>query len=300
MIKYIDAKHILQKNKTLDWFGAEYCVNLYRGCSHGCIYCDSRSSCYQDFEFDQIKPKRNAISILESELSHKRKRGVIDTGAMSDPYNPFEKELNITKDFLYLVNQYDYGVSITTKSTLIERDIDVLQSISYKAPVICELTITAAKDELSKKLEPHAPPSSERFRTLETLANAGLFAGIVLMPVLPFIEDTIENITSIIDLAADAGASFIYPYFGVTLRHNQREYFYAKLASLFPNHGYVNLYKDIYGDTYECVSKNLQELEYRFTEKCEKHNILYKMDDIISSYKSRYITQQLTIFDLLN
>lgn len=300
MIKYVDAKHILQNNKTLDWFGAEYCVNLYRGCSHGCIYCDSRSSCYQDFEFDLVKPKRNAISILKSELAHKRKRGIIDTGAMSDPYNPLEKDLNLTRDFLHLAEQYDFGVSITTKSLLIERDIDILKSISCKKPVICELTITTAKDELSKKLEPHAPSSSNRFKTLETLSNAGLFAGIVLMPVLPFIEDTTENISAIVELAAAAGASFIYPYFGVTLRHNQREYFYNKLATLFPHRGYVNLYKEIYGESYECVSKNLQEIEYVFAEKCEKHNILHKMDDIVSSYKSNYTSQQLTLFDLWN
>lgn len=300
MIKYIEAKHILQTNKTLEWFGAEYCVNLYRGCSFCCIYCDSRSSCYQDFEFDLIKPKKNAISILESELAHKRKRGIIDTGAMSDPYNPLEKELNLTKDFLSLANQYDFGVSITTKSTLIERDIDILHSISCKNPVICEITITTAKDDLSKKLEPYAPLSSKRFKTLEKLSNAGLFAGIVLMPVLPFIEDTSDNISSIIQLAADAGASFIYPYFGVTLRHNQREYFYNKLASLFPNHGYVELYKKMYGESYECISKNLQEIECLFAENCEKHNILYKMDDIIYSYKTKYSSKQLTLFDLNN
>ena len=298
MIKYVEAKHILQNNKTLDWFGAEYCVNLYRGCSHGCIYCDSRSSCYQDFEFDLVKPKRDAISILKTELAHKRKRGIIDTGAMSDPYNPIEKKLNLTRDFLYLADQYNFGVSITTKSLLIERDIDILKSISNKNPVICELTITTSKDDLSKKLEPYAPSSSNRFKTLETLSKSGLFAGIVLMPVLPFIEDTKENISEMVELAAASGASFIYPYFGVTLRHNQREYFYNKLAALFPNSEYVNQYRKIYGESYECVSKNLREIEQVFVEKCEKYNILYRMDDIVASYKSNYTSQQLSLFDL--
>ena len=152
MIKYFESKHILHKTKTLEWFGAEYSVNIYRGCSHGCIYCDSRSSCYQDNCFDIIKPKRNVISILQEELHHKRKRGIIDTGAMSDPYNPLEKKLCLTRSFLELVANYDFGISITTKSCLIERDIEILQRIKLQNPVICELTITTACDELSQKI----------------------------------------------------------------------------------------------------------------------------------------------------
>lgn len=298
MIKYVEAKHILQKSETLDWFGAEYCVNLYRGCSHGCIYCDSRSSCYQDYEFDLVKPKRNAIPILENELAHKRNRGVIDTGAMSDPYNPLERKLGLTRDFLSLAEKYEFGVSITTKSQLIERDIDLLKAISIKNPVICELTITTHDDELAKKLEPNAPKSSSRFDTLETLSKAGLFAGIVLMPVLPLIEDTELNISRIVELAASAGASFIYPYFGVTLRRNQREYYFEKLNQLFPNEDFVKRYKHIYGESYECVSDNCKELESIFVEECEKNGILYCMSDIVSHYKDSYKIEQLSLFDL--
>lgn len=288
MIKYFESKHILQTNKTLDWFGAEYCANLYRGCSHGCIYCDSRSSCYQDFEFDIIKPKRNAISILEDELSRKRKKGIIDTGAMSDPYNPLEVDLKLTRDFLSLADKYDFGVSITTKGLLIERDIDLLTSISMKNPAICELTITTYQDQLSKKIEPHAPVSSKRFKTLSTLSNAGLFAGIVLMPVLPFIEDNENNILEIVKQAADSGARFIYPYFGVTLRHNQREYYYSKLDSIFPNMNYLRQYKSVYGESYECVVPNHEELELLFQEKCNNYGILYRMSDIIQEYQTAY------------
>lgn len=299
-MKYFDAKHILQTNKNLDWFGAEYCVNLYRGCSHGCIYCDSRSSCYQDFEFDIVKPKRNAIRILENELSHKRKKGIIDTGAMSDPYNPLEVKLKLTRDFLTLVYRYNFGVSITTKGVLIERDIDLLTSISKKNPVICEFTITTYQDQLSQKIEPHAPVSSKRFKTLSILSNAGLFTGVVLMPVLPFIEDNESNILEIVKRAADSGAKFIYPYFGVTLRHNQREYYYNKLESIFPNMNYLMRYKAVYGESYECVVPNYEKLELLFQEKCNQYGILYRMPDIIQEYKKKYDINQLSLFDFIS
>lgn len=300
MIKYFESKHILQKNKSLDWFGAEYCANLYRGCSHGCIYCDSRSSCYQDCEFDIIKPKRNAISMLEDELSHKRKKGIIDTGAMSDPYNPLEVDLKLTRNFLSLVDKYCFGVSITTKGLLIERDIDLLTSISKKNPAICELTITTYQDDLSKIIEPNAPVSSKRFKVLSTLTNAGLFAGIVLMPVLPFIEDNENNILEIIKQAADSGARFIYPYFGVTLRHNQREYYYNKLVSAFPDTNYLMQYKSLYGESYECAIPNRAELELIFQEKCNHYGILYRMSDIIREYKKVYNLKQLSLFDFIS
>ena len=297
MIKYIEAKHILHRNKSLDWFGAEFTVNLYRGCSHGCIYCDSRSNCYQDSEFDIIKPKQNAISILESELASKRKSGIIDTGAMSDPYNPLERKLSLTEQFLRLAYKYDFGVSITTKSQLIERDIELLKSISASHPVICELTITTGYDSLSKVIEPYAPPSSIRFATLKKLSDAGLFAGVVLMPVLPFLEDSNKNIIQLVEHAHVAGASFIYPYFGVTLRDNQRDYFFDKLNLAFPRYQFVSRYISSFGNSYECISPRFQEIKSLFEELCDKYNILYKMDDIIDAYQSPYIHHQLSLFD---
>jgi len=297
MIKYCDAKRILHKCKTLDWFGADYVVNLYRGCSHGCIYCDSRSNCYQDLEFDLIKPKRNAISILNSELASKRRTGIIDTGAMSDPYNPLEKQLCLTRQFLELAERYGYGVSITTKSQLIERDIEILKSISKFHPVICELTITTAFDKLSKVIEPYAPLSSSRFATLEKLSNAGIFSGIVLMPVLPFIEDSDKNITQIIVQAASVGVSFIYPYFGVTLRENQRKYYFEKLTEAFPTYQLVSKYVSVYHNSYECISPRILNLKSIFEELCDKFNILYRMDDIIHQYQLRYSYEQLSFFD---
>lgn len=297
MIQYFEAKHILHRNKSLDWFGTDFTVNLYRGCSHGCIYCDSRSSCYQDSEFDIIKPKRDAISILESELAGKRKCEIIDTGAMSDPYNPLERQLNLTGQFLLLAEKYGFGVSITTKSQLIERDIEILKMISVYHPVICELTITTDYDVLSKVIEPFAPPSSVRFATLEKLAKAGLFSGIVLMPVLPFLEDSDKNVIRLVEHASDAGAAFIYPYFGVTLRDNQREYFFNKLYAAFPRYHFVSQYVSLFGNSYECISPRFQEIKSLFEELCKKHNILYKMDDIVAAYQSPYIQKQLSLFD---
>lgn len=297
MIKYIDAKQILQKNKTLDWFGADYYVNLYRGCSHGCIYCDSRSACYQDTEFNIIKPKRNAIQILETELRRKRKGGIIDTGAMSDPYNPYEKKLELTRNFLLLVQKYQYGVSLTTKGTLIERDIDILKRIAKNAPVICEMTITTSDDNLSRIIEPYAPVSSKRLQSLKRICDENIFAGIVLMPVLPFLEDTKKNILSIVRMASGAGARFIYPYFGVTLRQNQREYYFEKLVELFPNKFYVNEYIENYGNQYECVSLRKAQLEEVFQKECDKYGILYSMDSIVAEYKKNYQDGQMSLFD---
>lgn len=299
MIKYVDAKQVLQKNKTLDWFGADYCVNLYRGCAHGCIYCDSRSSCYNDFEFDTIKPKRNAIEILEKELCSKKKKGIIDTGAMNDPYNALELKLEYTKNFLILADRYGFGVSITTKSDAILRDTYLLKQIAKKNPVICEFTITTTDDNLCQLLEPRAPVSSKRFDALKKLVDEDLFAGIVLMPVLPFIEDTPENIDAIVEKAASAGAHFIYPYFGVTLRHNQREYYYQQLNKIFPKADLHNKYMSYFGNQYECISPRIVELQNLFETKCRKYNILFKMDEIVMCYKKRYESKQLSIFDYL-
>ncbi len=295
MIKYIDAKHILHRNKTKDWFGADYCVNLYRGCCHGCIYCDSRSECYQDYDFDTVKPKKNAIAILESELMHKRKTGIIDTGAMSDPYNPLEKNLKLTRQFLFLAQKYEFGVSVTTKGILIERDIDILQEISHNFPVICQMSITTANDKQSSVLEPRAPVSSQRFHTLSELSKAGIFSGIVMMPVLPFLEDNEENILSIVRMAAEAGAKFIYPYFGVTLRQNQREYYFKKIREIFPEHQYTKQYLKNYENQYECISPHVSELNRLFQSECRKYGILFKMESIISEYQQKYQQEQLSL-----
>lgn len=294
-MEFIDCKTILRKSRNLNWFDAEFTANLYRGCCHGCIYCDSRSSCYQNFNFDVVKAKKNAIEILDRELSSKKKSGVIDSGSMGDPYNPFEKELFLTRRFLELCIKHGFGVSITTKSALIERDIDLLCEISRLSSVICEITITAGNDNLSRLVEPNVSPSSRRFKTIKTLSAQGIYTGVLLMPVLPFIEDFEENIISILEQAHDSGAQFVYPYFGVTLRQNQREWFYEQLQKRFPHRYLDRLYRETYGMTYECMSINESRLEKLFESICQKYDLLYKMDDIIQTCRSKYMYDQISL-----
>ena len=185
-MEYIDAKTILTKCKSTEWFGTDYNMNIYRGCCHGCIYCDSRSECYNIDNFDKVRAKKDVLPLLRDELKRKVRSGVIGTGAMSDPYNPFEKELQLTRHSLELIDAFNFGISIVTKSALITRDIDILQNIKEHSPVICKLTITAADDSLCRKIEPHVSLSSERFEAMHTLSNHGIFSGeIRILPGLP-------------------------------------------------------------------------------------------------------------------
>ena len=277
------------------WFGSNYNMNIYKGCCHGCIYCDSRSECYGVENFDEVRVKENALFIIERELKSKRKKGVVGTGAMSDPYNPFEKEYRLTRGALELINRYGFGVSIATKSNLITRDIDILSEISKHSPVLTLITITAADDDLCKKVERSAPVSSERFKAIKELSDAGISTGILLMPVLPFIEDTEGNISDIISHAHENGAKFIYPAFGVTLRQNQREWFYDRLDESFP--GLKEKYLRFYGNSYECSSSKSKVLWNLFSLKCNELGILYRMEDIIHTYKKGYENEQTSLFD---
>lgn len=293
-MEFIPAKTIITKTKTTAWFGTDYNMNIYKGCCHGCIYCDSRSDCYRVEDFDRVRAKENALEIIRDELRRKVRTGVIGTGAMSDPYNPFEKELCLTKHALELADAFDFGIAIATKSSLITRDVDILKMIAEHSPVICKITITSADDEISRKIEPFTASSSQRMEAIQKLSQAGIFTGILLMPVLPFINDTRENIGKIIKGAKENGARFIYPAFGVTLRSNQRVYYYDKLDSLFP--GLKDKYIRQYGERYQCSSPKAKELYQFFAEECEKNKLLYKMQDIISAYKRGYEYQQLSLF----
>lgn len=276
------------------WFGNNYNMNIYKGCCHGCIYCDSRSECYRVDDFDRVRAKENALTLIEHELRTKRKKGVVGTGAMSDPYNPYEKEYKFTRGALELINRYGFGVSIATKSDLIIRDIDILKEISTHSPVLIKITITTAYDDLCNKLEPNVALSSQRFKAIRELSSQGIFAGVLMMPVLPFIEDTEDNINSIIELAQKSGAKFIYPAFGVTLRQNQRDWYYKKLDELFPT--IKDKYIKHFGNSYECRSPKAKELLGLFKKKCNESGILYKMNDIISEYKKPYHVEQLSLF----
>lgn len=293
-MEYIKAKTIVQRTANSNWFGADYNMNIYKGCCHGCIYCDSRSECYQIENFDQVRAKQDAISIIQEDLRHKTKTGIIATGAMSDPYNPFEKELKLTREALMLVNTYRFGIAIATKSPLVTRDIDILKQIQSHSPVIVKMTITTYNDDLCRKLEPNVTVSGERFAALKQFSENGIYCGILLMPLLPFINDTKENILGIVQKAKECGAKFIYPSFGVTLRQNQRDYFYTQIEKHFP--GLSKRYQQTFGLNYQCHSVNAKELYQLFAQKCQQLGITYKMQDIIREYKHDTQPIQLSLF----
>ena len=295
-MEFVKAKTILSKvNYGNDWYGIDYNMNLYRGCPHKCIYCDSRSNCYHIENFDMVRGKENALKILEQELIKKRNKGVIGIGSMSDTYNPLEKEYEQTRGALKLISKYGFGVSIDTKSDLILRDIDLLKEINSKNNVIIKFTITTPNDELSKIIEPNVCASSERLQAIKKLSDSGIFVGIMMNPVLPFITDNEEDIKELVKLAYENGAKFIHTYMGMTLRENQRDYYFDKLDEHFI--GLKEKYIKYYGDRYNCVVLNAKRLYKIFIDECNKYGILYNMNDIIKAYKKDVKSnKQLTLF----
>lgn len=282
-IKYITAKSILSSIKNDTYFGTGYSVNLYRGCSHGCIYCDSRSDCYQIENFDDILVKKNAIELLEDALPRKREVRTIGFGSMNDCYMPVEKHLKMTRRALEVLRDAKtksgaprpFPVHIITKSTLVTRDIDLLLELS-KTYAAVSITITAAEDQLSKMVEPAAPPSSARFEALKKLSDSGIYCGITLMPVLPFIEDSEENISGILLRAKEAGVKYILFTPGMTIREGQREYFYAALDRKFP--GLRRRYEQSFGLKYGVGSPNASRLWGLFSKMTQEFGISSRMD----------------------
>lgn len=295
-MEFIKTKTILSKVKTSEyWYGVDYNMNLYRGCSHGCIYCDSRSNCYHIENFDIVRGKDNALNILEHELSRKREKGVIGIGAMSDTYNPLEVKYEQTRKSLKLISKYGYGVSIDTKSDLILRDLDLLKEINSKNNVIVKFTITTPSDELSKIIEPNVCVTSKRLKAIKKLSDSGIFVGIMMNPVLPFITDKEEDIKLLVKLASEVGAKFIHTYMGMTLRENQRDYYFEKLDKYFI--GLKEKYIKFYGNKYNCIVPNYKALYKIFTDECDKYGILYNMNDIIKAYKKEIKTnEQISLF----
>jgi DNA repair photolyase len=292
----IPAKTIVASRKDTSWFGIEYNMNIYKGCCHGCIYCDSRSDCYQIPDFDTVRAKENATDIIREELRHKTRTGVIGTGSMSDPYNPYDKKYELTRQALDLINTYHFGVAITTKSTLITRDIDLLTKIKAHSPVICKITVTTIDDELSRIIEPGVHATSERLEAIRMLSEAGIFTGVLMMPLLPYLTDTPENVLAILHQAKECGARFIYPFFGLTLRSGQREYFYQKLEQNFPGQKLMDHYIRLYGSSYVCHSPRGKELSTLFMTECDRLGLLYRMEDIIKAYRKDYEYRQLSFF----
>ena len=271
MIYEVNAKMLLSASKQPDaWFGIKYTMNLYRGCQHQCIYCDSRSECYRIENFADVIVKVNAIDLLKKELPRKRVKGTIGTGSMSDPYLPLEATRRLTAQALEVIAAQRFPVHVLTKSDLVLRDIDLLREISRVYAAI-SFTITTADDDLGKKVEPGAPLVSRRFTALARLAEAGLRTGVLLMPVLPFLEDNPENILAIVQRAQDCGATYILASFGMTLRDRQRAYYYAQLDRLFP--GLRQQYERQYGDRYSALARQAKRLEQIFREACERHGL---------------------------
>ena len=265
---YVNAKGILTAN------GGRHGMNIYRGCSHGCIYCDSRSRCYQfTHPFEDIEVKQNAPELLEQALKSKRKKCMIGTGAMSDPYMHIEKELCLTRKCLEIIRQYEFGVAIQTKSDLILRDIDLLDEINRSAKSVVQITLTTYDDDLCGILEPNVCNTKRRIEVLEEMQKRNIPTIVWVTPIIPFINDTEENITSILNECVRVGVKGIIDFgMGLTLREGNREYYYAALDKHFP--GMKARYIKNYGNAYELPSPNARNLTALFKKICDENGIM--------------------------
>lgn len=292
----IDARRLLTPvhGSMTDFFYSDWNMNLYHGCCHGCIYCDSRSLCYHLQDFDTVRPKRNALALLEDELRRKRRAGVVSMGAMTDPYNPLEKRLLLTRGALQLLKRYGFGAALTTKSALVARDAALLADIASAAPVCVQLTVTCADDALCRRIEPNVSSTSERLTALKALSDAGVYAGVWISPMLPFITDSEDNLVGILRQSAAAGARFAVCFFSMTLRSGNREYFFDALQRDFP--GLRDRYLLAYGNAYECVVPDAERLYARFTAECERLGLAWRFRDINAQAAER-AHRQLSLFD---
>ena len=287
---FVEAKGILSSNNGM---------NIYRGCTHGCIYCDSRSKCYGfKHEFEDIEVKINAPQLLEKALKSKRKKCMIGTGAMCDPYLHIEENLKLTRKCLELIDQYEYGVAVQTKSTRVLRDMDLLKSINDKTKAVVQMTMTTYDETLCKILEPNVSTTKERFETLLQFKEAGIPTVVWLTPILPFINDTEENIRGILEYCVEAGVKGIICFgMGVTLRDGDREYFYKALDKHFP--GIKNKYIRTYGNAYDIPSPNNEKLLEIFKEVCVKNGMIYQIKECfqyLHEFSQKY--EQMSLLDI--
>ena len=274
---FVDAKGILS---------AQNGMNLYRGCTHGCVYCDSRSKCYQiNHPFEDIEVKRNAPELLEQALRSKRKKCMIGTGSMCDPYMHCEEELCLTRRCLEIIDHYGYGLAIQTKSDRILRDLDLLKHINQQAKCVVQMTLTTYDEELCRILEPNVCTTQRRFEVLEIMRENGIPTVVWMTPILPFINDTPENINSLLDYCVRAGVYGIITFgMGVTLREGDREYFYAALDQHFP--GMRQKYHQKYGYAYEVPSERNGELMHLLRERCKEAGIEYRTEKVFEYMRS--------------
>ncbi len=287
---FVDAKGILS---------AKNGMNLYRGCTHGCIYCDSRSKCYQmDHAFEDIEVKQNAPELLEKALRSKRKKCMIGTGAMCDPYMHCEEELGLTRKCLEIIERYGFGVAIQTKSDRILRDLDLLKRINGKAKCVVQMTLTTYDEELCRILEPEVSTTRERFEALQVFRDNGIPTVVWMSPFLPFINATKENLEGILDYCIRAEVYGIICFgIGLTLREGNREYFYRALDRHFP--GLKEVYQRKYGYAYEIASDKNRELMKLFRSICREHGIISDKEllfEYLHTFPEKETYEQLSLF----
>ena len=289
---FVEAKSLLNSNNGL------YGMNVYRGCSHGCIYCDSRSRCYQfTHAFEDIEVKRNAPELLEKALRSKRNRCMIGTGAMSDPYIHCEEELRITRQCLKIILKYGFGATVQTKSDRILQDIDLLDEINRKARSVVQMTLTTYYDGLCRIIEPNVCNTKRRIEVLEKMKERDIGTVVWLTPILPFINDTEENIMAILKECARVDVKGIICFdMGLTLREGDREYFYAALDRHFP--GLKRKYIERYGDAYNVPSPDSRKLMKLFHDFCRKNGIISDPEECfryLAQFPEQY--EQMSIFE---
>ena len=290
---FVNAKSILS---------AKNGMNLYRGCSHGCIYCDSRSKCYHmDHAFEDIEVKENAIELLEDALRRKRSKCMLGTGSMTDPYIPLEKEIGNVRKALSLADEYGFGFTLITKSDRVLRDLDLLKAINDKTKCVVQMTLTTYDEDLCKKIEPNVSTTRERAAVLQKLRDAGIPTVVWLSPILPFINDTEENIRGVLEYCIEAQVYGVICFgMGMTLREGNREYFYSQLDRLFPH--LKEKYIRTYGTQYQISSPRNGMLMKIFHQLCEDNGIVHDNNRIFEylwrfEEKSSYI--QLNLLDYL-
>ena len=288
--------HIVQAKSILS---AKNGMNLYRGCSHGCIYCDSRSDCYQmNHLFEDIEVKGNAIELLEKALKSKRKKCMIGTGSMTDPYIPLEAKLGNVRKALELIERYGFGFTVITKSDLILRDLDLLKRINEKTKCVVQMTLTTFDENLCSRIEPNVCTTKRRAEVLNILRDNGIPTIVWLSPILPFINDNKDNLDGILNYCIEAKVYGIICFgMGLTLRNGNREYFYSKIDKIFPNMS--DKYKKIYGSNYVIGSPNNDKLMDYFYSVCNKNGIVCNIDKLFeycSTFEEKSLCEQLAFF----
>ena len=248
-------------------------------------------------DFEDVEVKENALTLLKDALIKKRKKCMIGTGSMSDPYMPLEAELGYTRGFLQLLDFYGFGGTIITKSDLVLRDLDLIKSINQKSKFVLQMTMTTFDEDLCKIVEPNVATTKRRAEVLEIMRDNDIPTVVWLSPILPFINDNVDNLNGILDYCIKAKVKGIICFgMSMTLRDGNREYFYQKLDESFP--GVKEKYKRLYGDSYMVSSFANSKLTKLFNDRCKQHGIMTDVNqifDYINHFEEKQ--SQLSLFD---